>query len=198
MKTEQYVMAYGVEQDRLRAILPEGFTSLRPVLRINAEITDGERGYLEFNTAIEKCGVKGWLNIGYWEDVRFFRSGSTVTFHTEQLEIAFTGVGIDGSCPAEKDNDGCFFLGEDIVLRPPETIAANKEFCDCRFRWSFSDNDAHGESIGKTLPAIPTEIRNIYPKRSFTAKNAAAIPCQQVLGAYVVRFDRLHDYQSNL
>lgn len=38
MKVEQYVMAYGVEHDRLRAILPEGFTSLRPVLRFNAEI----------------------------------------------------------------------------------------------------------------------------------------------------------------
>ena len=31
MKIEQFVMAYGVEQDRLRAILPEGFFSLRPV-----------------------------------------------------------------------------------------------------------------------------------------------------------------------
>ncbi len=31
MKVEQFVMAYGVEQDRLRAFLPEGFVSLRPV-----------------------------------------------------------------------------------------------------------------------------------------------------------------------
>jgi len=31
MKVEQYVMAYGIEQDRVRAILPEGFVSLRPV-----------------------------------------------------------------------------------------------------------------------------------------------------------------------
>ena len=29
MHVEQFVMAYGVEQDRLRAILPEGFSSLR-------------------------------------------------------------------------------------------------------------------------------------------------------------------------
>lgn len=36
MKIEQFVMAYGVEQDQLRAILPEGFSSLRPVLRISA------------------------------------------------------------------------------------------------------------------------------------------------------------------
>ncbi len=28
MKVEQYVMAYGVEHDKLRAILPEGFESL--------------------------------------------------------------------------------------------------------------------------------------------------------------------------
>lgn len=41
MRVEQFVMAYGVEQDRLRALLPAGFASLRPVLRINAEIRDG-------------------------------------------------------------------------------------------------------------------------------------------------------------
>ena len=40
MKVSQFVMAYQAEQDRLRAILPEGFSSLRPVLRINAEILD--------------------------------------------------------------------------------------------------------------------------------------------------------------
>lgn len=40
MKIEQYVMAYGVEQDRLRAIMPDGYKSLRPVLRINAEVRD--------------------------------------------------------------------------------------------------------------------------------------------------------------
>lgn len=38
MTVEQFVMAYGAEQDRLRALLPEGFASLRPVLRINAEM----------------------------------------------------------------------------------------------------------------------------------------------------------------
>lgn len=64
MQIEQFVMAYGVEQDRLRAILPEGFTSLRPVLRIHGEIRDGAERYLEFNTAVEKDGVRGWLNIG--------------------------------------------------------------------------------------------------------------------------------------
>ena len=36
MTVEQFVMAYGAEQDRLRALLPECFTSLLQVLRINA------------------------------------------------------------------------------------------------------------------------------------------------------------------
>lgn len=189
MNTEQYVMAYGVEQDRLRAILPEGFTSLRPVLRINAEIIDGNQGYIEFNTAVEKGGIKGWLNIAFWEDVRFVRSEKGVTFHTDQLEISFTPTGIEGSCPAEKDNNGCFFFGEKTELRPPVVITANKEFCDCRFRWNTTGG-AYGKSIGKTLPAIPAEIKTVYPKQDFNVENAAVIPCEQVLGAYVVRFER--------
>lgn len=63
MKVEQFVMAYGVEQDRLRAILPEGFASLRPVLRVNAEVRDERAGYVEFNTAVEKDGAHG-ISIG--------------------------------------------------------------------------------------------------------------------------------------
>lgn len=69
------------------------------------------------------------------------------------MEITFTSVGIAGSCPAEKDNAGCYFADK---LRKPENITANKEFCDCTFAWHFSENDAYGKSIGKTLPALPT------------------------------------------
>ena len=57
MTIEQFVMAYGAEQDRLRALLPEGFASLRPVLRINAEVRDGKTGALEFNTARKKTTI---------------------------------------------------------------------------------------------------------------------------------------------
>ena len=191
MKVEQFVMAYGIEQDRIRALLPDGFTSLRPVLRINAEVRDGKTGYVEFNTAVEKDGKKGWLNIGFWDDVPFAREGKTTTFRTEFLELSFTGVGAEGSCPAEKDNSGCFFEQEGVyVLRLPETITVNKEFCDCCFAWHFAKNDAHGVSIGKTLPAIPTESRFTYSKQPCTAANAAAIPCDQVLGSYCVCFER--------
>ncbi len=190
MKIEQFVMAYGVDHDRLRSILPEGFNSLRPVLRINAEIQDNKVGYVEFNTAVEKDGKKGWLNIGFWNDVTFEKTGKTTVFKTDFLHISFTGVGIKGSCPAEKDNDGCYFLEKDLKLKLPEIITANKEFCDCSFAWNFGNKGAHGVSIGKTLPAIPTEVKNIYQKQDFTLENAATIPCNQVLGTYTVIFER--------
>ena len=61
MQVEQYVMAYGIEQDRIRAIIPEGFVSLRPVLRINAEIQDDSNGYLEFNKPVEKDNAGCYL-----------------------------------------------------------------------------------------------------------------------------------------
>lgn len=191
MKVEQYVMAYGVEQDRLRAILPSGYESLRPVLRINAEIRNDATGYLEFNTATMKDGNKGWLNIGYWDNISFERQGKKVIFKTDFLEISFSGVGIEGSCPAEKDNNGCYFIEKDTTtLRKPELINSNKEFCDCAFKWKFTSTDAHGVSIGKTLPAYPSEVKTVYPKKDFSVKNAANIPCEQVLGTYKVIFER--------
>ncbi len=200
MKIEQYVMAYSVEQDRLRSMMPEGFHSLRPVLRINAEIRDNKTGYVEFNTAVEKDGMKGWLNIDSWENVAFYKDGADTVFHTDFLKITFVRTGLAGGCPAEKDNCGCFFMEADAEtqaepnaetkLRKPEIIAANKEFCDCRFAWSFGGHDARGASEGKTLPAIPTEPKVVYPKQKFDAQSAAAIACKQVLGSYVVCFER--------
>ncbi len=191
MQIEQFVMAYGVEHDRLRAVLPGGFLSLRPVLRINGEIEDGKNACLEFNTPVEKDGVRGWLNIGFRQNVSFCVNGETVCFHTEHLNISFRKVGIAGSCPAEKDNAGCFFLTPEPVFRPSETITENKEFCDCSFEWLFGENSAKGASTGKTLPAFREEIRHIYPGQEFTVQNAAAIPCRQVLGSYTVSFRRL-------
>lgn len=52
------------------------------------------------------------------------------------------------------------------------------------------DGGAHGKSIGATLPAYPEEIETVYPKEDFTVMNAAVIPCRQVLGSYVVKFER--------
>ena len=191
MTVEQFVMAYGAEQDRLRALLPEGFASLRPVLRINAEVRDGKTGALEFNTAAEKADNRGWVNIGRWDDVPFTKDGKKTTFTLPELTISFTGVGIEGGCPAEKDNVGCYYLKDGtFTLVPAEKITANKEFCDCEFAWHFNDSDAHGVSIRKTLPAFWEEPQVVYVKCDMTAEYAASIPCKLILGTYIVRFER--------
>ena len=39
--------------------------------------------------------------------------------------------------------------------------------------WNFTENDAHGVSIGKTLPAYSEEQKTIYSREAFTAENAA-------------------------
>ena len=197
MHIEQFVMAYKAEQDRIRALLPEGFTSLRPVLRINAEIRDGQSAYVEFNTPVEGKGKRGWLNIARWEGEKdglsFRREGKTVLISAPFLDLWYQGAGIEGGCPAEKDNDGCFFLGRTPEFRPAETISEHKEFCDCRFAWKFHEGDAAGESSRETLPAHMEKSNREYERKPLTAERAAAIPCFQVLGTYIVRFHRNAD-----
>ena len=190
MQVEQFVMAYYAEQDRLRALLPEGFVSLRPVLRINAEVRDGVQGYVEFNTAVEKDGQRGWRNLGHWDDAAVTKEGKTTRFAAGALRISFTGVGIEGGCPAEKDNAGCYYFtdGREKFV-PAERIEANKEFCDCEFTWHI-DGGVHGVSLGKMLPAILEKETVHYEKVPFTVENAAVIPCTQMLGAYRVSFER--------
>ncbi|MDO4487376.1 MAG: hypothetical protein Q4C46_12450 [Bacillota bacterium] len=197
MYVEQFVMAYKVDQDRIRAILPDGYISLRPVMRINAEIRqsgNGEIVYVELNTPVEAEGRRGWLNIGHWDsndsDISFTRNDRTVTVSSSFLMLTYTGTEITGGCPAEKDNDGCFYISADeTVFVPAREIKENKEFCDCEFAWLFSEDDAKGRSIGKTLPAFREKSENTYEKKAFTPENAAALSCQQVLGAYIVRFE---------
>ena len=190
MRIEQFVMAYGVEQDRLRATLPDGFSSLRPVLRINAEIRGGE-GYIELNTAVMAGNFRGWINI--WNSpISFVRDGKTVRFENEIIAISFRGVGIEGGCPAEKDNAGCVFPGKKPELCLPDEINERKEFCDCEFEWRIPGG-THGKSVGKTLPAIPTEPEMEYPKAGFNVGSAAVIECRQVLGSYRVGFERDSD-----
>ena len=116
--------------------------------------------------------------------------GKKTTFTLPELTISFTGVGIEGDCPAEKDNVGCYYLKDGtFTLVPAEKITANKKFCDCEFAWRFAGG-AHGVSLGKTLPVIPEEETTHYEKAAFTVENAAVIPCTQVLGAYQVTFER--------
>lgn len=195
MVIEQYVMAYQAEQDRLRALLPEGFLSLRPVLRINVEIHNGEAVYLEYNIPVAAQGRRGWLNIANWNTaeagISYEKTGKTTLFNAPFLQIAFTRVGITGGCPAERDNDGCFFLGKTPMFRPAEKILENREFCNCTFAWRFDASSAHGFSTsGKSIAAVSTEPRIQYAKKELSPQAAAAIKCEQVLGAYAVTFVR--------
>ena len=41
--------------------------------------------------------------------------------------------------------------------------------------------------------AFAEEEKECYGKLPLTAENAAAIPCRQVLGSYIVRFERTWD-----
>ena len=101
--------------------------------------------------------------------------------------ISFRRTGIIGSCPAEKDNEGTFYPGN--LFRKTEIITEKKEFSDSEFCWKTSD-DTSGKSQGRTIPAISTEPRIIYERKSFTLSNAAVIPCIEVLGSYSVEFER--------
>ena len=116
------------------ALLPDGFTSLRPVLRINAEIRDGERGYVEFVTAASgPDGRRGWILIESWEYAAFETDGRVTTFRTAHLKITFTGTGIAGGCPAERDNDGCYVCeGGGVTLRPRRRLRRTRSFATAR------------------------------------------------------------------
>lgn len=195
MFVEQWVMAYQIEQDRIRALLPEGFSSLRPVMRINTEIRDGKELYMEFNTPVEGFGKRGWLNIHHWssqhDPIVFTKDGSMTQISGPFVEIEYEVTGGIGGCPAEKDNDGCFYMdGNTPRFEKSETISQKKIFCDCRFKWKFHPGDAGGVSSRETLPAFMEEKSVDYEKQALCAENAAAIACLQVLGTYVVEFER--------
>ena len=69
--------------------------------------------------------------------------------------------------------------------------SVNKEFCDCEFEWKFAEGNARGISIGDTSVAVdPTEPEKTYDRQEFSAETAAAIECKQIVGSYVVSFDR--------
>lgn len=160
MNIKQFVMAYRADHEKIKTLLSDGFESLRPVLRINVEITEQETAEnhvrIEWNTPVAARGKRGWLNLKTWEspdtDIsceildKFVGEktpgsetalkGQTTEFKTDFLTIEFTGVGLIGGCPAENDNDGCFYLKDnDYTFVESETIDGFKEYCDCEFVW---------------------------------------------------------------
>lgn len=180
MKVEQFVMAYRGNHDEIKELLPKGFESLRPVLRINAEIlTDskaGEQGatysYIELNTLVAHAGKRGWLNLGNWDSmstsIAVKREDGSTEFDFDLLRLAHSGTCKEGGCPAENDNDGCFYMdGDEEEFRPAEKVSERKEYTDCTFEWKVKGD----------LPPIPLF-------------RAIAIECEEILGAYAVVFER--------
>lgn len=190
MNVKQFVMAYSAEHSSIKALLSGAYESLRPVLRINVEIitVDLKNSHMriELNTPVAARGKRGWLNLNVWEspatEITYkilnqhtgektagregATKGITTAFRTEFLTIEYTGVGIIGGCPAENDNDGCFYLdGDKTTFIESEKIDAFKEYCDCEFKWE------------KPIMA------------------AMKIPVEEILGAYQVEFERLEKYR---
>ena len=182
MTVEQFVMAYGAEQDRLRALLPEGFALLRPVLRINAEVRDGKTGTLEFNTAAEKADNRGWVNIGRWDDVPFTQDGKKTTFTLPELTISFTGVGIEGGCPAEKDNVGCYYLKDGtFTLVPAEKITANRNSATVNSPGALQAARTVS-ALAKRCPPSPKRRRRTMKRRLSRSKMPPSSPACRCWG----------------
>ncbi len=192
MGIQQFVAAYRVDHDRLRTIIPDGYKSLRRVLRINAEVNSNGEITIELNTPVERPGFKGWLNVASWSSCNtsihlLIGDDGAYEFTTPFLTLGFLPSGVFSECPAEKDSHGCIYLrdGKETLLtyRP---VAERKEFCDFSFHWRFSDGDSFGKSDGKMIAAPFEPVRHIYPSLACTPELAAKIPCLQVLGAYTL------------
>jgi len=89
MQATQFVMAHGVEQDRLRAILPEG---LPPCGRcFGSTGRSGEKkAFSNSGQPWKETGKGGWLSVGSFSNVPFEVIEKTAAFQGELLEIAFT------------------------------------------------------------------------------------------------------------
>ncbi len=157
-------MAYRADENEIKKLIPAGFTSLRPVLRINVECFDGDDdwGYIELNTPVEGKGKRGWLNITSWLE------------KPDYMHLAFTPTGAQGGCPHEADNDGCFYWDYNIGaygFLEAEEITENKEYADCTLSWDLPPANAFYDDDER----IRRFIR---------------LPVEEILGAYIVEFER--------
>lgn len=188
-RIEQYVMAYRADHGEIKKLLPDGYESLRPVLRINAEIItdmeeiEGEQRYIEFNTPVAAYGKRGWFNLDAWDtdwnDITGIRDGRRTRFTmdidgTEFLDILFAPTGAAGGCPREDDNDGTFFIDDltgETLFMEAEIIQEKKEYCDCEFSWQIPESEYFCNKPG-------------------LIRQAMTIEPEEILGAYAVVFHR--------
>lgn len=112
-----------------------------------------------------------------WEDAAFETDGRVTTFRTEHLEITFTGTGIEGGCPAERDNDGCYVCEDGgVTLAPSKVLFA--AYAPPQKRMGSFSHRARRE-LGETYkePAetsSPLVLYSLILKR--TAARTAAVP----------------------
>lgn len=89
MQATQFVMAYGVEQDRLRAILPEGLPPCGRCFGSTGRFGE-KKAFSNSGQPWKETGKGGWLSIGSFSNVPFEVIEKATAFQGELLEIAFT------------------------------------------------------------------------------------------------------------
>ncbi|MGN0701745.1 MAG: hypothetical protein ACI4KL_00980 [Lentihominibacter sp.] len=164
MKIKQYVMAYRADHEMIKELMPKGFESTRPVLRINVECYDGDDdwGYVELNTPVSLKGRKGWLNIAAWLE------------KPEYMHLEFTPNGKVGGCPYETEEEGCFYWDYETGkygFLEAEKISESKEYCQCTLSWDLPPANAFYDDDER--------IRRFL-----------RLPVEEILGAYTVEFNR--------
>ena len=108
-----------------------------------------------------------------WEDAAFETDGRVTTFRTEHLEITFTGTGIEGGCPAGRDNDGCYVCEDGgVTLRPAETITPpQKRMGSFSYRARRELGETYKEPAETSSPLV---LYSLILKR--TEARTAAVP----------------------
>lgn len=89
MQATQFVMAYGVEQDRLRAILPVGLLPCGQCFGSTGR-SGVKKAFSNSGQPWKETGKGGWLSIGSFSNVPFEVIEKATAFQGELLEIAFT------------------------------------------------------------------------------------------------------------
>mgnify|MGYP000060829982 CR=1 FL=1 len=168
----QFVLAYQAEQDRLRALLPAGVESLRPVLRINAELRGGPAGtvYLELNTPVAAFGKRGWWNVGRWESpahpLTARQEGAATTFQAPFLTLTYTQNRGGGRLPGGE--------GQRRLLLPPRGGAP---LCPCGGHHRPSGLLRRGLPMGLCPPGMPrAAARTGRPCRPFPPRQRSSTP----------------------
>lgn len=208
----QFVMAYSADHDEIKALLPEGYESLRPVLRINIEQVDGHFNRVEFNTPIEHESIRGWLNLITWENEEIIPDKDHQgEYFSERAKISIDEfTSFDGRKAFRTD----VTLGEsdmqETILTIIHTLAGVSGGCPAE-----NDNQGTFNLYGTDGKAIFREVEEISERKEYSdceffwnvpdreikvsefdkAKNmlirqAMYIEPIEVLGAYVVDFER--------